>query len=1036
MFGISRSVDIQTAVKKALSPSDTAPKRKHVRACVVYTWEHKSSRAFWETLKVQPIRDSDVQLFKTLILIHKVIQEGHPSALVGGYRNIEWIGSLDSLNLQDRRYRLLVGQYVAYLLRKLRFHHDHRGFNGTFEYEEYVSLSTVSDPNEGYESILDLSSLQDALDELARYILKASAGSSSECIISALVPIIAESYGIYKFLISMLRAMNRTADDPEFLVPLQDRFKQQHAQLYDLYAECSRIRYLTTLVSIPKLPFDPPSLTVSDDNVDAELPKLKEQKTAATGWSEAPTRSRSESVEQSPVPVQPTGAFLNQQKAFEDQQQQLFLQQQQAIQQQQQEQMQQQQYWEQQQQKQAEQQAQAQQQLLFQQAQAQSQGRVAELERDVLTLKGQYDNDQLMLQSYDQKVQSLESEMSALQQNVQQQLASKEEQISYLTEQVTFWKNKYDSLAKLYSQLRQEHLNLLSKSKKVQQKASSAQEAIEKREKLERDMKSKNIELADLIKQRDRARLELEKFKNSSSGDYQKLMLEKEELESKLATLDRAQSANLSAIFTQHNREMQELQEKLKSTSLDGPVGDQVKYLQEKLSEKDLEIEMMQQAMDEAISDLVNEQKQQSSSGDINKFVALIDAILKSGVKRIEDSVFELDSPMQAGNLNASPEYLLTLTEKASDLSTDFASSFNSFLVDGPSGDEASVIDTITNFTTSIGDILMNTKGLIRLTTMDDFQDDLIDTARDVALISQVFLESLFSKSLSTMDLETKTDTVINGNVDVQEVLQSLEALVDSLKTPANKINLHNVKGELSDLVENEMAHASKVIEEASAHLSNLLITPFDASMSAIDVEINKSILACASAIINAIKYLIQSSIESQNEIVNNGRGSNSKTSFYKKNNKWTEGLISASKSIAYTTNILIKIADGVLQNVNTNEELIVASNEVAASTAQLVSAARVKSQFMSKTQDKLEDASKKVNAACKQLVAKVSELMVSKNELSEVDYSKLSIHENKTAEMEQQVEILKLENALSSARKRLGEIRKFSYRDDDSDQE
>lgn len=1036
MFGFNRSVDIQSAVKKALSADDSAPKRKHVRACIVYTWEHKSSRAFWETVKVQPIRNSDISLFKTLILIHKVIQEGHPSALSGGYKNIDWIGSLDTLSFQDKKYRVLVGQYVAYILRKLRFHQNHRGFNGTFEYEEYVSLSTVSDPNEGYESILDLSSLQDALDELARYILRASSGSSSECIISALVPIIAESYGIYKFLISMLRAMNRSADDPEFLVPLQDRFRQQHAQLYDLYSECSKIRYLTTLVTIPKLPFDSPSLVVSDDNIESELPKLKEQKTAATGWSEAPsTRVRSESVE-APLPVQQTGAFLNQQQAYENQQRQLQLQQQQEMEQQQQDQLQQQQYWEQQQRAQAEQQAQAQQQLLFQQAQAQSQGRVSELERDVLTLKGQYDNDQIMLQSYDQKVQSLEQELTSLQQNIQQQMASKEEQINYLTEQVTFWKNKYDSLAKLYSQLRQEHLNLLAKSKKVQQKASSAQEAIEKREKLERDMKSKNIELADLIKQRDRARLELEKFKNSSTGDYQKLVLEKDELESKLATLDRAQSANLSAIFNQHNREMQDLQQKLNSTSLDGPIGDQVKDLQEKLSEKDLEIEMMQQAMDEAISDLVNEQKQQSDSGNINKFIDLIDAILKSGIKRIEDSVFELDSPMQAGNLNASPEYLLTLTEKASDLSTDFASSFNSFLVDGTSGDEASVIDTITNFTTSIGDILLNTKGLIRLTTMDDFQDDLIDTARDLALISQVFLESLYSKSLETMDLETKTDTVINGNVDVQEVLQSLQILVDSLKTPANKINLHNIKGELSDLVDSEMAHASKVIEDASLHLSNLLTAPFDPSMSAIDIEINKSILACASAIINAIKYLIQSSIESQTEIVNNGRGSNSKTSFYKKNNKWTEGLISASKSIAYTTNILIKIADGVLQNTNTNEELIVASNEVAASTAQLVSAARVKSQFMSKTQDNLEDASKKVNSACKQLVNKVSELMASKNELNEVDYSKLTIHENKTAEMEQQVEILKLENALSSARKRLGEIRKFSYRDDDTDEE
>ena len=37
---------------------------------------------------------------------------------------------------------------------------------------------------------------------------------------------------------------------------------------------------------------------------------------------------------------------------------------------------------------------------------------------------------------------------------------------------------------------------------------------------------------------------------------------------------------------------------------------------------------------------------------------------------------------------------------------------------------------------------------------------------------------------------------------------------------------------------------------------------------------------------------------------------------------------------------------------------------------------------------------------------------------------------------MEQQVEILKLENSLIAARKRLGEIRKHGYKDDGSDDE
>lgn len=1058
MFGSSRhKADIQTSIKKACTIEETAPKRKHVRACIVYTWDHKSSKEFWETLKIMPLKDNDVQLFKALILIHKVLQEGHPSCLIGGFKNMNWISNLDTLHTTDRRFQILIPEYVNYLLQKLRFHHNHRGFNGTFEYEEYISLRTVSDPNEGYDAILDLLSLQDSLDSFGRDIFKTIRKDHSECIISALVPIVAETYGIYKFLISMLRAMYKTSDSPDVLEPLKSKFINQHERLYDFYAQCSTIKYLATLITIPKLPYDAPPLIVDDDtDVQPDLPPLKEQKTAATTYSTPPNSNDfdeplpQQQQQQQPIATQPTGivtnAFIQQQQAYELQQQQLEQQRQAALQQQQQQLAQQQQYWEEQQRKQAEAQQLAQQQLLIDQAQRQAQGKVADLERDILALKGQYDNDQLMLQSYDQKVQALENELSTTTQTAQQQLASKDEQLNYLQEQVDYWKNKYESLAKLYSQLRTEHLNLLSKSKKVQQKAASAQEAIEKREKLERDMKAKNIELADLIKERDRAKLELERFKSGTKTDIQSLQLEKDDLERKLATLDRAQSANLTAIFNQHNKEIQDLQDKLKNTTLNAPTDSKLKDLEDKLQEKDMEIEMMQQTMDETIKDLVNQQKLKENSNDkqlndlkdndIKKIIDLIDAILKSGIKRIQDSVFELDSPMQAGNLNTSPEYLSSLIEKSSGLSTDFASSFNSFLVDGINGDAATVIDSVTNFTTSIGDILLDTKGLTRLTKSDDFQDDLIDTARDVAEISEVYLEALFHKNLDPLNIDDKTDAVINGNIDVQEILQTLNQLVESLKTPSSKIDLTKVNGELSDVVDKEMSNASRVIDEASTHLISLLNQPFDPSMSSIDIEVNKSILASASAIITAIKYLIQASIEAQQEIVNNGRGSNSRTSFYKKNNKWTEGLISASKSIAYTTNTLIRIADGVLQNKHTNEELIVASREVAASTAQLVSAARVKSQYMSKTQDKLEDASKKVNVACKQLVNQVSQLISNKNELDEIDYSKLSIHENKTAEMEQQVEILKLENALNSARKRLGEIRKFSYRDDESDEE
>ena len=158
-----------------------------------------------------------------------------------------------------------------------------------------------------------------------------------------------------------------------------------------------------------------------------------------------------------------------------------------------------------------------------------------------------------------------------------------------------------------------------------------------------------------------------------------------------------------------------------------------------------------------------------------------------------------------------------------------------------------------------------------------------------------------------------------------------------------------------------------------------------------------------------------------------------SRAAFYKKNNRWTEGLISAAKAVASSTNVLIETADGVISNRNSPEQLIVASNDVSASTAQLVAASRVKATFMSKTQERLETASRAVTSACRSLVKQVQDIITqrSQDENETIDYSKLSGHEFKVKEMEQQVEILQLQRQLEEARGRLGEMRKLSYQED-----
>lgn len=50
-------------------------------------------------------------------------------------------------------YGPLIRSYVQFILSKLRFHRLRPEFNGLFEYEEYISLKGIDDPNEGYAAL-------------------------------------------------------------------------------------------------------------------------------------------------------------------------------------------------------------------------------------------------------------------------------------------------------------------------------------------------------------------------------------------------------------------------------------------------------------------------------------------------------------------------------------------------------------------------------------------------------------------------------------------------------------------------------------------------------------------------------------------------------------------------------------------------------------------------------------------------------------------------------------------------------------------
>ena len=996
---------------------ETAPKRKHVRACIVYTWDHKSSLSFWAGMKVQPVMADEVQTFKALITIHKVLQEGAPIVVREAQQNVNWIETLARSAGGDglRGYGPLIREYVFFLLAKLAFHRQHIEFNGLFEYEEYISLKSINDPNEGYETISDLMTLQDQIDTFQKLIFSHfRGGNNNECKIAALVPLVQESYGIYKFITSMLRAMHTTTGDDEALEPLRTRYDGQHYRLVKFYYECSNLRYLTSLITVPKLPQDPPGLLAEDEEKPA-LPKRPAREiekpptpVAKNGtdpsdmqdfWSKEAQRQNDEyEAEQRRL-----------QQQYEDQQRQRMMAEQQA-----------QRDFEDQQRRAQEQARLQQEQLMQQQMAAHTQGRMAELEQENLRARAQYEQDQLMLQQYDQRMKALEEQYRQLESNFNLQNQSKDDQLNALQDQVNTWRSKYEALAKLYSQLRQEHLDLLQTTKSLKLKAASAQEAIDARERLQREMKTKNLELADMIRERDRALHDKDRSSGGHKDELEKLKRELRFAIERAENAERAKGSELSSLMAKYNREMADLEEAMraKTRQLDeirSSHGERNLDHDAALREKDDEIEIYKSGMEQALEEL-EELKLGSGetdgaldgaideviAGNIVKINDMIDSVLQSGVQRVDDAIYELDSSMQAGNQNATAPYVLSQVEKASSSATEFSTAFNNFIADGPNSNHAEIIKTVSVFAASIADVLTNTKGLLRFADDDKKGDELLNAARQAALGTINFFRGLQSFRLEGLEAMQKSDVVINNNHEVLMRLQKLSKLADAFAPKSSKLN---TSGDLGDLVDSELTKAAKAIEAAAQRLAKLKNKPRD-GYSTYELRVNDMILDAAVAVTTAIAALIKAATESQNEIVTSGRGSSSRTAFYKKNNRWTEGLISAAKAVATSTNTLIETADGVISGRNSPEQLIVASNDVAASTAQLVAASRVKATFNSKTQDRLEQASKAVGAACRALVRQVQAIIKERQreEGASEDYTALSGHEFKVREMEQQV--------------------------------
>uniref|UniRef100_A0A8C3G3Y1 Huntingtin interacting protein 1 related n=1 Tax=Cyclopterus lumpus TaxID=8103 RepID=A0A8C3G3Y1_CYCLU len=375
----------------------------------------------------------------------------------------------------------------------------------------------------------------------------------------------------------------------------------------------------------------------------------------------------------------------------------------------------------------------------------------------------------------------------------------------------------------------------------------------------------------------------------------------------------------------------------------------------------------------------------------------------------ILDAVAKLDDPVHV-LCTSSPDYLVNRAEITLSAIDKMQQSHVVYL--GNTDDASGLLRAVTQFSHLTADTIVNGSAASHSAPTDQ-ADRLTDSCRDCANHCLQYLK----------DLKLQATLPRADPSAVRFTVQRILALGQDLRPKGRDV----LKEELGAMVDKEMIATATAIEEAVLRMDEIL-NQTRRETSGVQLEVNQSILGSCSDLMKAVHMLVTASTDLQKDIVEGGRGAASVTDFYAKNSRWTEGLISASKAVGWGATQLLDSADRVVGEDGAYEELIACSHEIAASTAHLVAASKVKADRGNKKLQTLKQASRHVNDMAALVVTSTKHGQLQISDQGAMDFSGMSLIKLKTEEMEAQVKVLQLESQLDQGRVRLGELRKRHY--------
>ncbi|XP_034173603.1 huntingtin interacting protein 1 [Osmia lignaria lignaria] len=938
---------LSVSIGKAVNPTETPVKEKHVRSAIIGTYQEKSGMIFWMYMLKQPIQENQIVAWKFCHVLHKVLREGHPKVIPDSQRyrgKLEDIGKLWQ-HLREG-YGQLIQLYIRLLITKLDFHNRNPRIPGNLQVtpEELESIGE-NDINvyfqmsvEMFDYMDDILNLQRAVTTSLKNTPSNSMTVSGQCRLAPLIPCVLDASQLYDYCVKILFKLHSTLP-ADTLAGHRDRFSKQFQELKKFYNTVKQRQYFKHLITIPALPENPPNFLIQSELRTYVTPIVVLPPEESFADSETVVDSLIDTSDTSSLPGDQLDSTRNgsispdaiaERESLIDHLQQENNRQRQELHR-----------------------------VLtdHQQIVGELHSRVAQLESDLLV-----------------KCHEMEQEKQVNQDSVKQK-AEMMVKVHESDEKYKILEEKFHKLKDVYAKLREEHISLIRKKAEVDKQLGILKMSQEQSER-------RTVEAERRLE-------ELLQGQALTQQEAKKAVEAQQDLDDVKQQLNGVKTENL-ALIAKNDFITSE------KTALEGDLHD----LLAQKEELDLKIEKLEVETERCRNEM-------NTHADTVLHELLLNCICEAE-HIMQYSLHAIDNPAMS-DLTCTPQYLERLEEPTSKSLDALDVAYTGFVCDTTKG--KALITSAIQVAYTLGLYIIHAKSTSNTSIDIALGDKLTDECKQLGTQTLTMFNHVKEKSPTTVG-------------QINEVKQHFKKICELAATLSNAQGNVEVIG---SLVEQELLGMDKAIEEAANRIRDML-EKSRAADSGLKLEVNEKILDSCTELMKCIRTLVKKSRLLQAEIVEQGKGTASATEFYKRNHQWSEGLISAAKAVAMGANLLLEAADKVVAGNGKFEQLVVASQGIAATTAQLVVASRVKANRNSNNLAALSEASRDVTQATGSVVATAKNCSQLVEENDDLDVSGLTLHQAKRLEMEAKVRVLELEQALETERLRLAALRRYHY--------